>query len=368
MLSKIISFLKKEIVLTVSGILAFFSCFFVLPDSEYAGYIDFHTILILFCLMGVMAGLQDIGLFQRIGEALLRKFHSERGIVLVLVSLCFFSSMFITNDVALITFVPLALLVISMAQLEHSLCSIVVLMTIGANLGSMLTPIGNPQNLYLYSTSGMSLGAFLMLMLPHTCLAALLLLIVIIVRFHSNVIPFELSSHEEALNRQRILFYAILFFLCILSVAKILPIGFLFFIIVLALLLDKPLLLQKIDYSLLLTFIFFFIFIGNMGRFPAFRDFISSIVSGHEIEVSILSSQFISNVPAALLLSGFSDKWEAFIVGVNLGGLGTLIASMASLISYKQVAQAYPNKKGNYFLQFTVYSLLFLFVLYLSSW
>lgn len=364
MLSKIISFLKKEIVLTVSGILAFFSCFFVLPDSEYAGYIDFHTILILFCLMGVMAGLQDIGLFQRIGEALLRRFHSERGIAIVLVALCFFSSMLITNDVALITFVPLALLVISMAQLESSLCPIVVLMTISANLGSMLTPIGNPQNLYLYSTSGMSLGDFLTLMLPHTCLAAFLLLITIVVRFRSTAIPFDLPSNEAVLNRRRIIYYMLLFGLCILSVAKILPIGILFIIIVLAMLLDKPLLLQKIDYSLLLTFIFFFIFIGNMGRFPAFRDFISSIVAGHEIEVSILSSQVISNVPAALLLSGFTDKWTSLIVGVNLGGLGTLIASMASLISYKQVAQSFPHKKGNYLLQFTVYSLLFLFVLY----
>ena len=364
MLKNILSFLKKEVVLTISGILAVISCFLVHPDSEYAGYIDFHTILILFCLMAVMAGLKDIGLFQRVGETLLKKIHSERGIVMVLVFLCFISSMFITNDVALITFVPLALLIMAMARMESSLCFIITLMTIAANLGSMLTPIGNPQNLYLYSVSGMSLVDFLALMLPYTCVAAILLLVCIGVRFHSSEVPFELPKRSSKLNRWRIIYYLILFGLCLLTVAKILPIGILFVIILLAVLLDKRRLLLNIVYSLLLTFIFFFIFIGNMGRFPVFRDFISSILDGNERLVAVLSSQVISNVPAALLLSGFTDKWNALIVGTNLGGLGTLIASMASLISYKQLAQNYPDKKGKYMVVFTIWNVVFLAVLY----
>jgi len=363
----ILSFLKKEIVLTISGILAIISCFFVLPDFEYAGYIDFHTILILFCLMAVMAGLKDIGLFQRVGELLLKKFHSERGIVIVLVFLCFISSMFITNDVALITFVPLALLIMTMAKMEYSLCLIITLMTIAANLGSMLTPIGNPQNLYLYSVSGMSLGSFLLLMLPYTLIAAVLLLFIIILRFHSSEIDFTFPENQDKLNRKRIAYYLILFLLCLLSVAKICPIGLLFFIIFVAVLIDKRKLLLQIDYSLLATFIFFFIFIGNMGRFPVFRDFLSSILEGHERLVAVLSSQIISNVPAALLLSGFTDKWSALIIGTNLGGLGTLIASMASLISYKQLAQNYPDKKGKYMLVFTLWNIIFLVVLYGSA-
>ncbi|MGN1267426.1 MAG: SLC13 family permease [Dorea sp.] len=367
MLKNILSFLKKEIVLTISGILAVISCFFVHPDSAYAEYIDSHTILILFCLMAVMAGLKDIGLFQRVGESLLKKIHSERGIIAVLVFLCFISSMFITNDVALITFVPLALLIMAMAKMETSLCFTITLMTIAANLGSMFTPIGNPQNLYLYSVSGISLIDFLTLMLPYTLLAAVLLTLCIFIRFRSAEVPFKLPQRNSKLNKQRLVYYLILFLLCLLAVAKILPIGILFLIILLAVIKDKRNLLLHIDYSLLATFIFFFIFIGNMGRFPVFRDFLSSILEGHEKLVAVLSSQVISNVPAVLLLSGFTDKWNSLIIGTNLGGLGTLIASMASLISYKQLAQNYPDKKRNYMFVFTLWNIVFLTILYGAS-
>ena len=360
----IISFLKKEVVLTISGILAICSCFLVQPDSQYASYIDWHTILILFCLMAVMAGFKDIGLFQYTGETLLKKIQSKRGVVCVLVFLCFFSSMFITNDVALITFVPLALLILSMANMNDSLCYIMVLMTIAANLGSMLTPIGNPQNLYLYSTSGISLGSFVLLMLPYTIIAGVLLLICILIRFDKCSVPVELSDKANAMNLRRILYYGFLFAICLLAVAKICPIEILFGIIFLAVIIDNRKLLLHIDYSLLLTFIFFFIFIGNMGRFPAFRDFLAGILEGRVTLVAVLSSQIISNVPAALLLSGFTADWNSLIIGTNLGGLGTLIASMASLISYKQLAKNYPDKRGKYMVVFTVANIAFLIVLY----
>ena len=365
-MKNIISFLKKEIVLTISGILAICSCFLVHPDMEYAGYIDWHTILILFCLMAVMAGFKDIGLFQYTGESLLKKIGSERGVVCVLVFLCFLSSMLITNDVALITFVPLALLILNMAKMEASICYIIALMTIAANLGSMLTPIGNPQNLYLYSTSGLSLGNFLMLMLPYTVISGILLLAGIFVRFKGVNVNVSLPESNAAMNSKRILYYGVLFVLCLLAVAKICPIGILFAIIFVAVLIDNRKLLFEIDYCLLLTFIFFFVFIGNMGRFPAFRDFLSSILEGRVTLVSVLSSQVISNVPAALLLSGFTNDWSSLIIGTNLGGLGTLIASMASLISYKQLAHNYPDKKGSYMAIFTISNILFLMILYVS--
>ena len=364
MFKNILSFLKKEIVLMISGILALISCFFVFPDEEYIGYINFHTILILFCLMAVMEGLKDIGLFQRIGETLLDKFQSERGIAIVLVFLCFIGSMFITNDVALITFVPLALLIMTMAKMEASLCMIITLMTIAANLGSMLTPIGNPQNLYLYSTSGISLISFLGLMLPYTLVAAFLLMVSIFIKYKSKDITFVLPAGRHALNKKRIAYYLMLFVLCLLAVAKIIPISILFVIVFVAVFIDNRKLLKKIDYCLLATFIFFFIFIGNMGRLTLFCDFLTSILEGNEMLVAILSSQVISNVPAALLLSGFTNKWAALIIGTNLGGLGTLIASMASLISYKQLAANYPEKKGKYMVLFTVWNIVFLAVLY----
>ena len=362
-MKQMIAFLKKEVVLTISGILAICSCFLVHPDSAYAGYIDWHTILILFCLMAVMSGLKDIGLFQYTGETLLKKINSERGVVCVLVFLCFLSSMFITNDVALITFVPLALLILNMAKMTNSLCYIITLMTIAANLGSMLTPIGNPQNLYLYSTSGLSLGNFLLLMLPYTLLAAALLLLCIFVRFKGSSVPVELEQKSSSMNVKRIVYYGVLFAICLLAVAKICPIGLLFGIILIAVIIDNRKLLLHIDYSLLLTFIFFFIFIGNMGRFPVFRDFLSSILEGRVTLVAVLSSQIISNVPAALLLSGFTNEWTSLIIGTNLGGLGTLIASMASLISYKLYAQHETADTGKYLLVFTGYNVLGLGVL-----
>ena len=334
---------------------------------EYANYIDWHTILILFCLMAVMEGFKALGVFQYTGESLLKRIKSERDVVLILVFLCFISSMFITNDVALITFVPLALLILKMAKMETSVCYILCLMTIAANLGSMLTPIGNPQNLYLYSVSGMNLGRFLGLMLPYTIAAAVLLLISIFFKYQKVEVPVSFPDNSLYMNAKRILLYAILFIICLLAVAKICPIMVLFGIILTVVLIDNRSILKHIDYSLLLTFMFFFIFIGNMGRFPAFRDFLSSILEGRVTLVAVLGSQVISNVPAALLLSGFTNDWNSLIVGTNLGGLGTLIASMASLISYKQLAEAYPDKKGNYLLIFTVFNIIYLIILLTSS-
>ena len=363
-MKKLISFFKKEIVLTISGILAIASCFLVRPDAKYAGYIDWHTILILFCLMAVMCGFKDIGLFQYTGETLLKKIKSARGVVCVLVFLCFLSSMFITNDVALITFIPLALLILNMANMNDSLCYVITLMTIAANLGSMLTPIGNPQNLYLYSSSGMALGNFVMLMLPYTVMAAVLLLISIFVRFKKSSVQVELGDSTNTMNVRRILYYGFLFVVCLLAVAKICSIELVFGIVLLAVFIDNRKLLLRIDYSLLLTFIFFFIFIGNMGRYPAFRHYLKAVLAGRVTLVSVLSSQVISNVPAALLLSGFTNDWNHLIIGTNLGGLGTLIASMASLISYKQLAKNHPDARGKYMAVFTVFNIVFLIVLY----
>ena len=364
MFEQIKSFLKKETVLSIAFVLAIISCFLVTPDAQYAGYVDMHTILILFCLMAVMAGFKEMGLFQRIGETLLKKFHSQRGIAFILIFLCFISSMFITNDVALITFVPLAILVLGMAKMNGAACFTITLMTIAANLGSMLTPIGNPQNLYLYSVSGISLPDFLLLMLPCTLTAAVLLMICIFFGYKSMDVSVQMEENAPAPVRGKLIYYLVLFVLCLLCVADVLSVYVLFAIILAAVLIENRKLLLKIDYSLLATFICFFVFIGNMGRFPAFRDFIMSILEGRARLVSVAISQVISNVPAALLLSGFTNEWSELIIGTNLGGLGTLIASMASLISYKQLAAQYPNQKGKYMLVFTLWNIIFLAVLY----
>ena len=286
--------------------------------------------------------------------------------LLILVFLPFFFSMLITNDVALITFVPFGIVVLRMANQEKLVVPIVVMQTIGANLGSMLTPIGNPQNLYLYAQSGMSPFAFILLMLPYTAVAALCLFIVSFFIKSEHIT--ELSTGDapdQHFDKWLCICYGVGFLLCLLCVAKVLPPIVAAAIISVFLIIKNRSIFKKIDYSLLGTFIFFFIFIGNMGRIESFCRFLNGILSGNEKIVAVLSSQVISNVPAALLLSGFSDNWRALIVGTNLGGLGTLIASMASLISYKQVAAEYPERKGRYLLLFTAANVVMLGVLLL---
>ncbi len=367
----ILGYIKKETVLCVAALLALLSSFLVTPDAQYAAYIDFDTLLLLFSLMAVMAGFQRLGLFRLLGGKLLALVKNVRQMLLVLVFLPFFFSMLITNDVALITFVPFAIVVLRLSAKEHLLVPLVVLQTIAANMGSMLTPLGNPQNLYLYARSGISLPSFIGLMLPYTLAAALCLLtaVFLITRRESSagsalLIPDEKQDQNRpAKIKCRAALYGAAFVLCLLTVAKILPpYALAGIILALFLILDRRALLD-VDYALLFTFVGFFIFIGNMGRLPAFRNFLSSILDGHEGLIAVLLSQIISNVPAALLLSGFTDRYRALIVGVNLGGLGTLIASMASLISYKQLAREYPRQKRRYFLCFTIANAAMLLIL-----
>lgn len=359
---KIFNWLKKETVLSIAWILAIISAFFVKPNIGYIDYIDFHTLCLLFALMGVMAGYSQTGLFEKIGKSLLCKVKTQKQLQLILILLCFFSSMIMTNDVALITFVPLAIGTLKLANASHLMIPVIVMQTIAANLGSMQTPIGNPQNLYLYSKSGIGVGQFLILMLPYT-LASLILILIWQMLQKNKPIDFIAEQNNLHMDKKSMTVYTLLFIVCLLSVAKILSAQIVALIIFVILLFFDRKILLKIDYSLLLTFIGFFVFIGNMGEIPAFSNFINHILAGHETITAALLSQCISNVPAALLLSGFSDQTEALIVGTNLGGLGTIIASMASLISFKYYcAQTLSNKKS-YMFYFSIMNICFLIIL-----
>ena len=376
-MTKLIRFIKQEAVLSVAAVLALLSAFFVPPDGAYLGYIDFRTLAILFSLMTVMAGLRQQGIFDRMGRALLALTGSTLQLVLVLVGLCFFGSMFITNDVSLLTFVPFTFVVLNSLGAEAReklILPVVCMQTIAANLGSMLTPIGNPQNLYLYGRSGMGMGAFVALMLPYT-LASLALLAgwaVWLCRGGGPVRkgtggPFLAPQQSVAADGRIIWMDAALFVVCLLAVVRVLPYPVAFGAVLAATLLADRATLGRVDYSLLLTFVAFFVFIGNLGRVEAFSDWLRQIIAGREVLVAVLASQVTSNVPAALLLSGFTQDVQALIIGTNLGGLGTLIASMASLISYRQIAREEPAGKGRYFALFTLSNLLFLAVL-LALW
>ena len=371
---KLKQFIQQETVLTAAAVLAVLSMFFVPPDAQYAGYIDFRTLSILFSLMSVMAGLRRQGVFDRLGRALLARTRNTLQLVLVLVGLCFFGSMLITNDVSLLTFVPFTFVVLNrLGSDAHRslLIPVVCMQTIAANLGSMLTPIGNPQNLYLYGKSGMSMGAFVRLMLPYTLVSLVLLLVWAAMTCQKSAVmlsPDSLSAQSDAPgNRRIILLDLILFAVCLLSVIRVLPYGVAFAAVLVCTLCADRSTLRAVDYSLLLTFVAFFLFIGNLGRIPAFSGWLQELLTGREVLVAVLASQITSNVPAALLLSGFTAKTESLIIGTNLGGLGTLIASMASLISYRQIAKELPQEKGHYFVLFTLSNLIFLALL-LGAW
>lgn len=367
--NRILDFIKKETILTVALLLAAVSMGIVPPNASYADYIDWNTLLLLFDLMAVVAGFQTLGVFSMIGGALLKKIHTSRQLALILVFLPFFFSMLITNDIALITFVPFAMTVLKLAEKERLLLPVVVLQTLAANLGSMLTPMGNPQNLYLYTLSGMTLAGFIKLMLPLFLLAALILFLAVFFLKKTPVTIAAAAAATEGRPSRRILSgrtvcYGILLILCILCILDCIPPLLLTAVICLYLAACDRGIFQKIDYSLLATFIGFFIFIGNISQIGEFRTALQGIVASHEIPVAVLSSQIISNVPAALLLSGFTNRYAALIIGVNLGGLGTLIASMASLISYKQIAREYPEKRLSYLGLFTSANLIMLGILY----
>lgn len=361
--AKLIAFFQKETILCVAGLLAVISMIWIPPDGEYVGYINWQVLVLLFCLMSVMGGLQALGIFKAIANTLLHWANGLRQLTLLLVLLCFFFAMVVTNDVALITFVPFTILLLQMADLKGEMIPILVLQTIAANLGSMLTPIGNPQNLYLYTVSGMSPADFVLTMLPLTLLSLFLLVLCCMltkdVPLSGQMLPpvqGESFSMREKVTLSALL---MLFAACLMTVFHVMPYWTVLGISLIWFVFFERDVLGKVDYSLLITFIFFFVFIGNMGRIPAMRDAIASILAGREMIVSFLCSQIISNVPAAVLLSGFTDHWKELLFGVNIGGLGTLIASMASLISYKFFVQAGEKAKGKYLKHFTIMNILF---------
>ena len=337
--------------LSVSIVLAVVSMFFVPPGPAYVAYIDWDTLALLFSLMAVVKGFQSEGFFEYIGSGLLKRTRSTRSMAAVLVFLPFFCSTVITNDVSLITFVPFAVSVLRMARQEALAVPLIILQTLAANLGSMLTPMGNPQNLYLYARSGMGFGALCGLMLPYVALSGVCLAIA------GALLPSQpigLVLVDAAIRRPRLLaVYGAGFTLCLLALFGLLPPLAVAAVTAVYLAATDRKLLAGVDYSLLGTFIAFFVFIGNVGRVEPFREFLVSVLEGRVEMVAVLASQVISNVPAALLLSGFTQDWPALIVGCNLGGLGTLIASMASLISYKQVSREAPEQRGRYFALFT---------------
>ena len=362
-MKKITGFIKKEIVLVVAGIIAVITMFIVPPSKEYINYIDFKVLALLFSLMIIVEALRGLGIFTKLIVMLTSKIKSSRMLEMILVFICFFSSMIITNDVALITFVPFAIELLVVIKKEKHIIYIVVLQTIAANLGSMLTPIGNPQNIFLYNCYNMSMGSFFAITYKYVLAAMLLLVACVFVLPNHNVEIEKKETAELSLKRWNLLVLIAVFLVCIACVSRVVDYRIMLGITIAAIAIVDFRLFKRADYMLLLTFVAFFIITGNIRSIGAVSAKLSAVVTGNEFFTGILASQVISNVPAAVLLSNFTTNGELLLASVNIGGLGTLIASMASLISFRYYGDLKAAKKGKYIGIFTLMNLLFLAVM-----
>ena len=362
MLPRIKAFFKKETVLCIAAICAVITMFFVPPDAGYWAYIDLRVLCLLLCLMAVVAGAQSCGAFQWLTVQMLRRGGGGRSLSVALVLLPFFSSMLVTNDVALLTFVPFTLLLLEHVGCRKQLVPMLVLQTVAANLGSMATPVGNPQNLFLYATYNLSASEFFAVTLPLTLVSLVCLALAAI-----PVLPKELPTPElgeEVIETpQKLASYGLLFVLCLLTVFHILPYGLLTVVVLGGVVCMDRKLLKELDIGLLATFVCFFIVSGNLGRVEAVRELLQNLLSGDAVLTAALTSQVISNVPAAVLLSGFTDNWQALVEGTNIGGLGTPIASLASLITLKLYLRAPGAEAGRFLRVFMLVNLAGLAVL-----
>ena len=327
-IDKSFDFFKREIVFSISWILAIISCFFVEPSSNYFNYINWETIILLFVIMVIVEILKNLYIFERLVRKLLMKIGNTRGLVFILVFACFLSSIFITNDVSLIIFVPFSILALRKVDRVDLIILTVGLQTIAANVGCMVLPIGAPHNIVMYTVSDISFQAFFLLLLPY---------IIVSVVFLAVLMLFVPTDNITLPKMSRIEFDGKGFF-------KRVFLG--------------------VDYFLLLTFIALFILIGNLENIPFFNSLFTRWIVGNEVLWGVLASQVISNVPAAILLSGFSSNYEAIIVGINIGGFGTLIASMANLISYKILVREFDEFKIRYLGVFTLLNVVLLVILW----
>ena len=356
--------IRKNVVLTVAALAALITSCIVPPDAQYASYFDWKTLTCLFCVLAVVCALKNIRFFTILARKIVDCTGNLRTSVLTLVYITFIGSMLIANDMALLTFLPLGYFVLSSTGKTKHMAFVFIMQNIAANLGGMLTPFGNPQNLFLYTKFQIPTGEFMAIMLLPFAASILLITVCCFVFLPKE--PLVISETCSArLPVGRTLIYLLLFALSIVIVFRVIPyqIGLVLIPAVL-LWMDRDA-LRKVDYPLLLTFVCFFIFSGNLARVPAVNELFSTLLAKNTLLVSTLSCQVISNVPSAILLSQFTADYPALLLGVNIGGTGTLIASLASLITFREYTAHDPTGTVAYLGKFSAFNFGFLAVLLL---
>ena len=358
---RVFKFFKENAVMSIALAAAIITGIIVPPDREYIGYFDFKTLTCLFCVLAVVCAFRNINFFYVLARKVVSVFKNARLSVIALVYITFIGSMFIANDMALLTFLPLGYFVLTATNKTEYMSFTFVMQNISANLGGMLTPFGNPQNLYLYTKFGIPTNEFMQIMFPPFILSIILITACCIIFVKPE--PLFLCYAKTPLNPRRTVLYSILFVLSIVIVFRVIPYQLGLVIIPAVLLFADRKALKAVDYPLLLTFVFFFIFAGNMARIPAVNVLFSSLLEKSTLLSSVLSCQVISNVPSAILLSQFTEDYANLLVGVNIGGAGTLIASLASLITFREYLKHNPGKTRHYIIIFSVFNFAFLGIL-----
>ena len=354
-------FIKQNTVTCIAFMAAVFTCVIVPPDKTYLGYFDCKTLSCLFCVLAVVCALKNVNFFYMLARKIVQLFKNARMSVLALVYITFIGSMLIANDMALMTFLPLGYLVVKKTGKEKYMAFLFVMQNIAANLGGMLTPFGNPQNLYLYTKFQIPNLEFMKIMAPPFVIAVLLITICCIAFVKPE--PLELDDKQFVVEPVKTVIYLLLFALSIAIVFRGIPYWIGLIIIPIVLMIMDREALKMVDYGLLFTFVFFFIFSGNLARIEVIRNLFSALLEKSTLLISVLSCQFISNVPSAILLSQFTDNYPELLLGVNIGGVGTLIASLASLITFREYTTHNPEKTRHYIKVFTIFNMAFLIVL-----
>jgi len=365
LVKKILGFLQANTVLCIAALIAVVTSFIVTPDKQYFSYPDWKTLSCLFLTLAVICALKNIKFFSIVAHKIVVMTGNLRVLALALVYITFIGSMLIANDMALITFLPLGYFALTSTHNEDHMAFVFILQNISANLGGMLTPFGNPQNLYLYSAFNIPTGEFTMIMLKPFILAIAMLTIAC---FFLKPLPLVINDNALGkLNAKRTTLYLVLFSFSILIVFRVVPYWIGLFLIPVVLFFADKIALKQVDWGLLGTFFFFFIFSGNMSRIPAVNELLGNLLSKDTLLVSELSCQFISNVPSAILLSKFTENYKELLLGVNIGGTGTLISSLASLITFNHYRTLRPGHTKQYLLLFTIMNVIFLGVMTLAT-
>ena len=354
---RLMQLLRRHWMLGTAAFVALVSMFFVPPDEEYLGYFDWKTIGCLFCVLAVASALRNAGVFDWAARAAIARFASPRTLTMTLVLVTAVFSMAFTNDVALVIMLPLSVAALVEFGQSRLVPAVFALQALAANLCGMVTPFGNPQNIYLYSFFHVELGEFLMTMaMPFLLSVAGIIFATWFMTRRGTAEDDGVSMQSQQgtsgedvlapatstamLDRRRLIVYVPLFVIALLAVFRVIPFGIAVIIVIVTLLIFDRDALLKVDYPLLATFLCFFVFAGNMARIPALAQMLQPVMGQWGLLASALTSQVISNVPAAVLLSHFTDAWQPLLIGVNIGGAGTFVGSLASLIAIRHFAIA----------------------------